>query len=255
MNVTTSDGVSLNVLDEGTGPAVVLLGGYGMPATAWGLQVEVLRDSHRVVSIDRRSHGESERPSFGHRMARHGKDLEDVLAALDLQDVLLVGASMGSNTVLAYCDLFSTTRLRGVVLVDQTPKMINEGNWQLGMYDLTRESLDAFITGFPGGLNPFHQVPAPEAMALMQGPAFSIEETRDLLRDHSEKDWRDVVERIDVPLLAIAGRHSPLWSWESSGWMADHARKGTLAVLEESGHVPFLEEPDAFNALLLDAAG
>jgi pimeloyl-ACP methyl ester carboxylesterase len=247
--IRVSDGTRLHVDDEGSGRPVVLIGGYGMAGTAWTLQRNHLRDRHRVVTIDRRCHGLSDKVAHGQRMARHGKDIADVLDALDLDQVLLVGSSMGSNTVLAYVDLFGTARLRGVVLIDQTPKMVNEDGWQLGFHGLRRDGLDAFVRAFPGDLNPFHTLPPPEVLALTAS-AFSVDDTRDLLRDHAEKDWRDVILRVDVPLLAVAGRHSPVWPWESSAWMAEKAPYGELAILERSGHVPFLEEPASFNALL-----
>lgn len=254
--VEVSDGVRLNVDLEGAGRPVVLLGGYGMPGTGWALQREHLRGQHQVVTVDRRSHGLSGTPDFGHRMSRHGKDVADVLAALDLEDVLLVGSSMGASTALAYLDLFGTERLRGVVLVDQTPKMINEGDWDLGFVGLGRDNLHDWVLAFPDpALVPFHTPPPVEVLALMTGgPVFSIDATRALLRDHAEQDWRDVVRRCQVPLVAVAGRRSPFWPWQSSAWMAEAAPSGSLVVMESSGHVPFLEEPAAFNVVLAAAA-
>lgn len=254
--ITTSDGVRLHVTDSGgIGRAVVLLPGYGMPAAGWALQIAALRDDHRVIAIDRRSHGRSDRPAHGQRMARHGKDLAEVIDALDLDDVLLVGSSMGSNVLLAYVDLFGTSRTRGLVLVDQTPKMVNEGEWELGYFGLTRRTLDAWVARFPEALNPFHSVPPADVLAMINdGDPFSIDDTRSLLRDHAQADWRDVVARTDVPLVAVAGRHSPVWPWQSSAWMAEAAPHGELVVFEQSGHVPFLEEPAVFNAMLIDIA-
>jgi non-heme chloroperoxidase len=254
--VQVSDGVALHVRDAGSGPAVVMLPGYGGPAQSWYLQEAALRDNHRVVSVDRRSHGRSDRPMFGHRMSRHAKDLHDVLDVLELDEVYLVGSSMGANVALAYVDLFGCDRLRGLMLVDQTPKMINEDDWALGFFGLTRETVEQWLHDFPGDLMPFHRIPAPDVLALAaDGPEFSIDETRGLLRDHTEADWRDVLPRVSVPLTAVAGRHSPLWPWQSSEWLADAAPHGRLVVLEESGHVPHLEEPEAFNAALVAAVG
>lgn len=256
--VATNDGVGLHVFDGGKrdGPTVVLVAGYGASATSWSLQRDALKDSFRVIMIDRRCHGRSEKVAHGQRVARHGADLANVFEALELDDVLLVGSSMGASTSLAYLDLFGSARLRGVVLVDQTPKMLNEDGWDLGYYGLDRQSLDSFISTFPPpDANPFHTLPAPDALALMSdGTQFSIDDTRALLRNHAEADWRDVVARIEVPLTAMAGRHSPLWPCESSEWMAQTAPLGRSVVLEGSGHVPFLEDPEAFNAALLVAA-
>ena len=253
--VVTSDGVRLHVLDEGRGPAVVLLSGYGAAASSWTLQQRVLRERFRVVAVDRRSHGRSERPSYGHRMSRHGADVRDVLDALDLDDVLLVGSSMGANVALAYVDAFGCDRLRGLVLVDQTPKMVNEGDWQLGFRGLTWDTVDAWVRRFPEGVQAFHTTPDPEVLALAaDGPEFSIDETRSLLRDHTCADWRDVLPRTTVPVTAMAGRHSPVWPWESSQWLADAAPDGRFVRFEHSGHVPMLEEPEAFTDALLAAA-
>lgn len=253
--IRTSDGVRLHVIDEGTGPAVVLLPGYGAAARSWALQIEALREDYRVIAVDRRNHGRSERPAFGHRMSRHAADVRDVLDALEVDDLLLVGSSMGANVGLAYVDAFGCDRLRGLVLVDQTPKMINDDEWQLGFHGLTRADVEPWIARFPEGVTAFHTTPAPEVLAAtVDGPAFSVDETRALLRDHTYADWRDVLPRVAVPVTAMAGRHSPVWPWESSQWMADAAPDGHLVVFERSGHAPMLEEPAAFAAALRKAA-
>lgn len=253
--ITMSDGVRLNVLDEGTGPAIVLLPGYGAPAKAWFLQVAALKDQYRLVSVDRRNHGRSDRPAHGQRMSRHAADVREVVEQLGLQDVLLVGSSMGANVALCYVDLFGSTSLRGLVLVDQTPKMINEDGWDLGFVGLTREGAEAWVRAFPEGVQALHRMPPPEVLAgASDGPPFSIDETRDLLRDHAFADWRDVVPRVDVPVMAVAGRQSPIWPWQSSAWIADSARDGHLVVLDDCGHAPMLEQPEAFTAALSSAA-
>ena len=118
-----------------SGHPVVLIHGYTAPAAAWALTVDVLLPAgYRVVAFDRRSHGESESPMFGQRMARHGRDLAELLDHLELDDVTLVGASMGGNTIWAYVDLHGTARVRGIVIVDQTPKMLNSPDWAYGFY-------------------------------------------------------------------------------------------------------------------------
>jgi non-heme chloroperoxidase len=251
-DVVTGDGVRLSYIDEGTGSTIVLLGGFTMGARAWRVQLDALAPSHRVIALDRRHHGDSEQPEGGHRLSRHAADVHDALVALDLDEVLLVGASMGASTIYAYLDVFGTDRLRGVVPIDQTPKMVNEGDWSLGFYDLTRSSLNDFITEFPGGLNPFHN-PTDLALRTMLGgqTIIDMDVVRPLLRNHAEADWRDVFPRVDVPVLAIAGRHSPLWPCESSLFIAETVPDGDALVCEESGHVPFLEEADRVNAALL----
>lgn len=248
--VTTADGVRLVATEEGTGPTLVLIGGFAMAATGWGLQRAAFSADHRVVCIDRRSHGAADHVTRGQRMARHARDVDEVLRAMELTEVVILGASMGANVIWSLVELFGTQRLRAVVTVDQTPKMVNEGDWELGHHDLTPESAEAWVQQFPGDHNPFHRLPPLELLATMRDPSkeLPMDDLRPLLRDHTWADWRDVVQRVDVPVLAIAGRHSPVWPCESSEWIADHAPDGRCVVLEDSGHVPFLEQPDEFNA-------
>src|ERR1051325_11629130 len=116
---TSTDGVRLSHTDEGTGHPVVLIHGYTAPASAWVLTVDALTAAgHRTICFDRRSHGESESPQHGQRMARHGRDLGELLEHLELSDVSLVGASMGGNTSWAYLDQYGSSRVRDVVIVD-----------------------------------------------------------------------------------------------------------------------------------------
>ena len=78
-------------------------------------------------------------------MARHGRDLGELLEHLDLHDAVLVGASMGGNTLWAYVDQFGPSRLAGVVVVDQTPKMLNDATWPHGFYGYDASNAATFF--------------------------------------------------------------------------------------------------------------
>ncbi len=96
----TDDGARLAFRDEGDGPAVVLVAGYAMPATAWALQSDVLLEAgYRVIGFDRRSHGDSQDTMWGQRIARHGEDIHELLEHLGLTDAVLVGQSMGASSI------------------------------------------------------------------------------------------------------------------------------------------------------------
>src|SRR5205085_909190 len=132
-------------------------------------------------------------------------------------------------------------------------KMVNDEDWDLGYYGLTWETLDAFVQRFPDGVSAFHVPPPTDVLAVLMadpGPPYPYPETRSLLRDHAVQDWRDVVPRLNVPLLAVGGRHSPLWPAASTEWIGGHAPHGTTVVLDGSGHAPHLSEPELFAKTL-----
>lgn len=261
--ITTSDGVGLHYLDEGAGPPVVLVAGYTAPAESWALQVPaLLAAGHRVLRLDRRAHGRSDRPVFGQRMARHGKDLADFLTALDLHDVVLVGGSMGASTVWAYGDLFGAERVRAVVSVDQTPKMINDDGWSYGFYDLTRDNQGHFFDhGIPDtgrGRPRTASVQQTVRESSSEAPPMAdplAPETRWLLQDHAEQDWRDVVARLDAEILLVAARDSQLWPCEHADAAARDNPRAHSVILEDCGHAANTDRPEAFNAALLEFVG
>jgi non-heme chloroperoxidase len=258
--ITTSDGVTLRLTDTGpaSGATVVLVAGYTAPAASWALQVDALTAAgHRAVSLDRRSHGLSDAPAFGHRMARHGKDLHDALAALDLGDVVLVGGSMGASTIWSYLDLFGTPGVRGVVSVDQTPKMINDEGWPHGFYGLTDANSGTFFaegvppTGRGAPMNTDAITRLVERAGPDSVPGNFRPETLPLLRDHAQQDWRDVIARTDVPVLMVAGRDSQFWPCEHAAAAVADNPHGRAVVIEDAGHPVNFDQADRFNAELL----
>jgi pimeloyl-ACP methyl ester carboxylesterase len=260
--VTTSDGVRLHYVDEGEGTAVVLIAGFAAPLETWELQRQaLLAEGYRVIGLDRRSHGGSGKPAYGQRMSRHGKDLGDFLDALALEDVMLVGGSMGASTIWAYVDLFGGDRLRGIVSVDQTPKMVNDGTWAYGFYELDKSNLGTFFDdGIPDtgrGLQADRMAGLGRIVAALGGdvPPFAdprAPETRPLLQNHAEADWRDVIARLEVPSLFLAGRESQFWPWEHATAMAESNKLAQAVVLDECGHAANIDQPDLVNDAILE---
>jgi pimeloyl-ACP methyl ester carboxylesterase len=259
--ITTSDGVRLRYVDEGAGRPVVLLAGFCAPLETWELQRQpLLAAGYRVVAVDRRSHGGSESPAYGNRMARHGKDLWDVLTALDLDDVVLIGGSMGASTIWAYCDLFGGERLGAVVTVDQTPKMVNDETWPYGFYGLNRGNAGTFFdAGIPDtgrGLRANRLAGLDRVTeALGRMPPFAdpaTPERRALLQDHAQQDWRDVIARMSVPSLFLAGRQSQFWPCEHATAAADSNPLARAVVFDDCGHAANLDQPDRTNAAILE---
>lgn len=257
---TTTDGVRLNYTDEGSGRPVVLVAGHTAPISSWGLlTTTLLATGHRVVGIDRRHTGASDFPDHGRRMARQGTDLHELLTFLGLDHPVVVASSMGCSATWAMIDLFGASGLGGLVLVDQTPKMVNEADWNLGMYDLTWDTLSELVEVF--GSPEAETLPrfrrgerVPPAAAMMPillellATPYDHSQARPLLRDHAVQDWRDVLPRIDVPTLAIGGRRSEIWPVEHAEYIAKSIPGADLLVCENSGHAPMWSEPDLFNA-------
>src|SRR6201996_3102632 len=110
----------------GTGRPVVLFHGWPLNGESWVPQVPALTGAgYRVVRYDRRGFGRSDKPMSGYGYDTLADDLDGVLAELDLQDVTLVGFSMGGGEVARYITRHGEDRLHSVVFAAAvTPYML-----------------------------------------------------------------------------------------------------------------------------------
>ena len=265
--ITSSDGVPLNYLEAGDPGArpVVLIAGFKAPATSWRYQLKPLaRAGHRVIAFDRRGHGTSGLGAGDHTMDRHGADIHDLLASLQLDDVTLVGQSMGGNAIWALVQQFGSSGIRDIVIVDQTPKMLNAADWAYGFYDYDDGNVDTFFaTGIPDpGRHPAKSkglvriARVLKAMELPKGgkPTFTAAEL-ELLHDHATRDWREVIAGLDRPAFFVAGAESEFWPAEHAAASAALNPAATSTVIERDGHAANIEQPQKFNDALLGYLG
>ena len=95
--------IRLHYVDLGEGDPIVLLHGYPASLEMWEQQLlELPRHGVRVVAYSRRGFGHSDKPWDGYDYDTFADDLKAVLDALDLQNVTLVGFSMGGGEVARY---------------------------------------------------------------------------------------------------------------------------------------------------------
>ena len=250
----TNDGVKLAYTVEGSGRDVLMLSGYGVPAETMEDQAANLRRAGcRTVLFDRRGHGHSEKPDYGQRLARHAEDVRELILHLGLRDMLLIGHSMGAAVLFAYLSLFGEENVRGVVDIDQTPKILNSEDWEHGAYGLDFQTLDEYLhTPLPSPYYVGRGVPSLEKyiQRIKSYPAFEKKDTIPLLQDHICSDWRDVLSRLTIPALFIAGKNSPYWPCTFASKCAGLCRRGEAVVIEECGHcVPWEQEEKCKEAL------
>jgi non-heme chloroperoxidase len=260
--ITTTDGVRLTYLESGdpAGRPVLLVAGFKAAAASWKPQLGALEKSgHRVVAFNRRGHGDSEiGPDGGHTMDRHGADIGDVIRELALADVTIVGQSMGGNSIWALLSAGGADGIRDIVIVDQTPKMLNSEDWEYGFYGYDSSNADTyFATGIPdpgrhslASKGPVRVGRLLKSMDLKAAKAGFTPAELELLNDHAKRDWRPAIAATQVPVLFIAGRESDFWPCEHAAAAASLAPKGTSAIIEKAGHATNIEQPKVFDELL-----
>src|SRR5262245_25578862 len=69
-SVTTNDGVTLRYVEAGSGKPIVCVPGWSQTAAQFKGQVDGLSESYRVIAVDMRGHGESDKPDHGYTIQR-----------------------------------------------------------------------------------------------------------------------------------------------------------------------------------------
>lgn len=269
--VVTNDGVLLRYTEAGAGEPLVLVPGFAQSAAEFGPQIDGLSSGRRrVVAPDHRGHGRSGRPGHGYRIARLAMDLHNLLDALALRDVALLGHSMGCQVVWSYWDLFGGERIARLVLVDQPPVissvLAGAGEEAPPSAVFTPEMSQGFVTGLRG--TPESAAATSRAIVgMLHGPSLPDAEVEWLVAqnrlfpplhaatlhlDHWGGDWRDVLPRIDVPTLVIGGELSffPPGTTEWVASLIPGARARVFSAAEGGSHLMFRENPALFNRVV-----
>jgi pimeloyl-ACP methyl ester carboxylesterase len=214
-------------------------------------------DGLRTLRVDPRGHGKSDKPPHGHTVARFAEDVHELIAALGLDDVTLLGQSMGASVVLAYLRRFGGARIGRVVLMSGAPRLLNGDGYTLGIMDhAAAERWKCRLqAGFADELETlvkrgFHVEPDHATVQAMVADRLSCppESAIAVTWDAQQQDFTSMLGDIDVPVLIILGRHDPIVPTANAEAVVGAVRDGRAAVFEHSGHFPSREEPMRFAA-------
>ncbi|MFJ3793219.1 alpha/beta fold hydrolase [Kitasatospora sp. NPDC090091] len=250
MPYATVQGTELFYRDHGTGRPLLLVHGWATSSRVWEAQFADLATDHRVIALDCRGCGRSDRPDDGHTMAGNVADLLGLVEALDLPSPVLVGSSIGATFALAAAAA-APERVGGVVSVD------GPGHWpgtgmaaelQAVAARLASDRATAVREWVPTW---YGTAVGPElhertlAQILDSSPAVD-----NLFPQAAGYDPRPLLPALDLPAAFLHGDQETQIPLAVSRTLAGLARHGSLHVVEGSGHMPHEEQPAAFNQLL-----
>ncbi len=248
---SASDGVRIHFEDEGTGPALVFLHGWMMSGRFFQRQLDALPGmGRRTIAMDLRGCGASEARPGTHTMDRFAQDAHELVQHLRLENVVLVGWSMGGGITMRYLDRYGESGLRGVALIDFPPRFEEDPAVPAKVCARLHHDRAKFFDGFFRRM--FANSPAADDLAWMvvENQKCSADTGCEMYRQMGAGDARG--RFYDVPALLC---------FPSQGWFpqaADEWRKvfprHEAPAFDRSRHCPFWEEPDAFNKALVDFA-
>ncbi len=253
--ITLANGQQLAVEHRGriTDPAIVFVNGFGGYQEIWTAQIQPLLHLHyQVITYDFRGQGAS-KGEYATSLKTLATDLAQLIGELNLQRPILIGHSMGCSVIWALRSYYPGILVKGLVLIDQTPKMINDSDWPFGFGDINQQNWQHTYYYQPAGHETLHglvqSVLKPLNDAQLKAP-FDRQKARPLLFDHFFADWRQTTLQEREPSLFVSALQSPYYQIGYGQWVADQNLNTTTVSIADCGHDIMAEVPEAFNQTL-----
>jgi non-heme chloroperoxidase len=244
----TGDGVRLHYLDSGAGRVLIFVPGWTMPAEIWLHQLENLAHDYRVIALDPRSQGLSEKTSEGNHFERRAQDINDLIIHLGCKMPVLIGWSMGAGDVLTYAQCFGTASICGVVLVDiciRRPAEL-EASAKQRAHDIQThryECTERYVRGMFKTNQPDQYIGMLISAALKTPTNTAIA----LMANHLwRSDWSSAIREIRKPILYICSADLRA----QSSLLHSIIPTADLAHFAEGGHALFVDQPDQFESVI-----
>ena len=231
---------ALHICDSQAGEkCVVLLHGYLESSLVWEDFVPYLYKEVRVVTLDLPGHGISVVTGEVHTMDFLADTVADALTALGIGRCTLVGHSMGGYVALAFCERHPEM-LDGLVLLSSTPnpdtpEKAENRRREIALVKAGKKEMLARVAPAAG----FAEENRAGIVALLGGMI-------------ARKDQNAMLRSSKVPQLFILGRKDGYIPPEAAEKMVAEHPQAKVVWLENSGHMGFLEEPDATARAILD---
>jgi 3-oxoadipate enol-lactonase len=253
----TVNGVALDVEVRGEGPAVLFIHGYPLDRSIWTHQLAAL-DGWCGIAPDLRGMGRSDAPDLGYSMETYAADLAALLDRIGVEEVVLVGHSMGGYIAFEFLRRWRD-RVRGLVLVDTRAEPDTP--------DGKKARDAAAATAREQGAEAIAEAMLPKMLgaSTLAGAPATVERVRSLMAATpvpgiagalgAMRDRPDSTPMLPslagIPTLVLVGDEDEAIPPAQSRAMADAIPGASLVVIRSAGHLPTLERPvETSDALL-----
>ena len=242
------------------GSPIVLVHCFTCSVNWWDRMIPLLAREHRVVAMDLRGHGGSEKPADGYSMPEQAELLAAALGRLRVRDATVVGHSLGGPVSIALAER-SPALVDRLVIIDSSPDrtygdvgfigelpfkpVIGQTLWRIKPDFSIEDGLEvAFAPGFP--------VPEEFVEDVKRMTYSSYKGSHDGFDEYTaEEALPERAAATGKPTLAIAGAEEQLISDPEAALAAYRASGAATKLILGAGHSPNVEKPAQVAALVL----
>ena len=265
--ITVKDGTEIYYKDWGTGQPIVFHHGWPLSADDWDAQMMFfLQHGYRVIAHDRRGHGRSTQTATGNDMDTYAADVAELTTRLDLREAVHIGHSTGGGEVARYVARHGKGRVAKAVLISSVcPIMLksekNPSGTPMEVFDGIRDGTANHRSQFYQDITlPFYGFNRPGAKVSQgirdnwwrQGMMGGIKAQYDCIKAFSETDFKEDLQKIEVPTLVLHGDDDQIVPYADAGPLsAKLVKNGTLKIYPGFPHGMPTTNAEQINADLL----
>lgn len=248
MPTAECNGLKIAYEDKGSGdPPLVFVHGWTCDRSFFAPQAEYFSRNHRVVSLDLRGHGESDKPEGDYPIAAYSSDIGELIEQLNLQKPIVVGHSFGASAALQVAaDL--PDRVGAIVMVEPMP---------LAPPLVVRPAFEDLVTAMKAGQNEARENVI-SGMFLPTSDPKVVEQVKTVMMGAPDNlalavlegglgfDGPKAAARCTVPALHIAGAEPA----NPAHVMSELVQGVVNCQTVGAGHCPQLEVPEQVNLMI-----
>lgn len=264
--LTLRDGTDLYFKDWGRGRPILFSHGWPLSSDMWDAQMLFFASrGFRAVAFDRRGFGRSSQPWTGYDYDTFAEDIAELIEHLGLEDLVLIGFSMGGGDIVRYIARHGSSRVPKLALVSAVTPLFGKTSDHDGVENAVFDGIKAglvkdrpqFLDDFSPifyGTNHGTKVSSGVFKQTLQiGLQASIKATIDCVTAFSETDFRPDMAKIDVPTLVVHGDDDQVVPVGYTGKLAaDMIGSALLKIYPGAPHATATTHADRLNADLLE---
>ena len=255
--VLDKNGVKLAYYLYGEGqPTLVFLVAWVWTAEFWQPQVNYFSQNFKMVTIDMRGTGDSDKPAGDYTLDLYADDLDSIIEELHEKNIVLIAESYGASIAIKYITRYPG-KVPKLVLVGVSPKFMATDDFPIGMPANMLVEAQRAPEGFDWAV--FLETVFPEPgtnylrewglkMALKTPPEISLNSIANLF----VADLRPLLKKIDMPTLILHGEKDMVFTSVSEGakYMQENIQGSKNYIIKDAGHFPSITAADKFNGIL-----
>ncbi len=251
--------------DTRTRHAVVLLHGYAETSEAWSDTAQDLAREFRVIAIDQRGHGQTDRATDrDYTRASQMEDLEAIIESLGLRSVTLIGHSMGGANAICYA-AEHPEMVTALVVIETAPEVLRSGIETIrrllatgASFASLEDAIEAFREFFPYATTEQIERRVRASLTVNDDGAY-IWDFDPIFRDPTNRppdpdpgqrrlsDLWDCADRVQCPTMIVRGSETDMLTPEAIQRLHRRVSGSRVSLIEDAGHSVPTDQPAALS--------